>query len=107
MSDKNGSDKRRWFRSKPRGLVPANGKILVDGKAPPIECSVIDLSAGGACLALTRVQDLPQRFEFLHGGTKKVCTLVWRRGYMLGISFVGNSERSLPPSTSRQSSRFR
>jgi hypothetical protein len=106
MSDKNMSDKRRWFRSKPRGLVAASGKILVDGKAP-IECSVIDLSAGGACLALTRVQDLRQRFEFLHGGTKKVCTLVWRRGYMLGISFVGNSERSLPPSSSRPSSRFR
>ncbi len=106
MSDKSMSDKRRWFRSKPRGLVAANGKILIDGKTPPIECSVLDLSAGGACLALARVQDLPQRFEFLHGGTKKVCTLVWRRGYMLGISFVGNSEKSLSSSPSR-TSRFR
>lgn len=103
----NASDKRRWFRSKPRGLVPATAKILVPGKAAPIECTVIDLSAGGACLAMSQVQELPPRFEFLHGGTKKICTLVWRRGYRFGINFVANAEKSLSPSASRYSSRFR
>jgi hypothetical protein len=103
----NATDKRRWFRSKPRGLVQTSGKILVSGRAAPIDCTVVDLSAGGACLALSQVQDLPPRFEFLHGGTKKICTLVWRRGYRLGVSFVASAEKSLSSGPSKYSSRFR
>ena len=103
----NAADKRRWFRSRPRGLVQTSGKILISGRAAPIDCTVVDLSAGGACLALSQVQDLPQRFEFLHGGTKKICTLVWRRGYRLGVSFVANPEKSLSSGPSRYSPRFR
>lgn len=56
---------------------------------------------------MSQVQELPPRFEFLHGGTKKICTLVWRRGYRFGINFVANAEKSLSPSASRYSSRFR
>ena len=50
----NGSDKRRWFRVAPRGLVSRVGKILLGPKTMPIDCYVVDLSAGGACLELQR-----------------------------------------------------
>jgi hypothetical protein len=33
----NGSDKRRWFRVAPRGLVPRVGKILLGPKTMPID----------------------------------------------------------------------
>jgi hypothetical protein len=60
----------------------------------PIECRVVDLSAGGACLELPRAYDLPNRFEFLHGGTKRFCTLAWTRGFRIGVSYDGSISRS-------------
>jgi hypothetical protein len=89
-----GSDKRRAFRVEPKGLVPRVGKILLGPKMAPIDCRVVDLSAGGACLELPRAYTLPQRFEFLHGATKRFCTLAWTRGYRIGISYDGSISRS-------------
>ena len=60
----NGSDKRRWFRVAPRGLVSRVGKILLGPKTMPIDCYVVDLSAGGACLELQRTYDLPKSLNF-------------------------------------------
>jgi hypothetical protein len=85
----NGSNKRRWFRVAPRGLVPRIGKILLGPKTIPIECHIVDLSAGGACLELPR-----ERFEFLHGNTKRFCTLAWARGFRIEISYEGTLQRS-------------
>jgi hypothetical protein len=86
-----GSDKRRWFRSVPQGLVPRAGRLLLGPNTQPIECKVVDLSAGGAQLEFQRVYDLPQRFEFLHGSTKRWCTLAWSRGFRVGISYEGST----------------
>jgi hypothetical protein len=88
------SDKRRSFRIEPKGLVPRVGKILLGPKLVPIDCRVVDMSAGGACLELPRAYTLPQRFEFLHGSTKRFCTLAWTRGYRIGISYDGSISRS-------------
>ena len=63
------------------------GTIIVDPKKPVIACSVIDLSAGGACLEVDAHADIPKRFVFLHGGTKKKCSVVWQVGRRLGVSF--------------------
>ena len=90
----NGSDKRRWFRSTPRGLVPRNGRLLLGPKTVPIDCHVVDMSAGGACLELSKTYQLPSRFEFLHGSTRRFCTLAWTRGFRIGISFEGTIQRS-------------
>ena len=86
-----GSDKRRWFRVAPKGLVPRVGRLLLGPNSQPIECKIVDLSAGGAQLELQRVLDLPQRFEFLHGATKRWCTLAWSRGFRIGISYEGST----------------
>jgi len=85
------SDKRRWFRSSPKGLVPRVGRLLLGPNTQPIDCKVVDLSAGGAQLELQRVYDLPQRFEFLHGATKRWCTLAWVRNYRIGIAYEGST----------------
>ncbi|HKS84617.1 MAG TPA: PilZ domain-containing protein [Pseudolabrys sp.] len=89
-----GSDKRRYFRVAPKGLVPRVGRLLLGPKSQPIDCRVIDLSAGGACLELPRAYDLPERFEFMHGSTKRPCYLAWTRGYRIGISYEGTVQRS-------------
>jgi hypothetical protein len=88
------ADKRRSASVKP-GLSAGTGKILIPGSNAPIECRVVDISAGGACLELTSLIALPKRLEFLHGGVRKVCTLVWTRGYRLGIQYEAPIQRSL------------
>jgi hypothetical protein len=90
-----GSDKRRFFRVAPKGLVPRVGRLLLGPNTQPIDCKVVDMSAGGAQLELQRVYDLPERFDFLHGATKRHCTLAWSRGFRIGISYEGtNIQRS-------------
>jgi len=72
---------------------------MLDGKSAPIDCAVVDLSAGGACLEFSRQQDVPERFEFLHGGVRKIAKLAWRRGYRIGITFSANTEKSISSSS--------
>ena len=82
-----GQEKRRFARVRPAGLVSRTGKIVVDPKKPAIDCDVIDLSAGGACLIVRAEGPLPRRFEFLHGGSRRKCMLVWQSGRRIGVSY--------------------
>jgi hypothetical protein len=80
-------ENRRYRRIRPSGLMAKTGKIIGDAKSPAIDVSVIDVSAGGACLALSKDVAIPKRFTFVHGATRKTSSLVWKRGYRLGIAF--------------------
>jgi hypothetical protein len=80
-------EKRRYARVKPPSFSSRVGRIVIDPKTPSIECTIIDLSAGGACLEVGGTVSLPKRFEFFAGGTRKKCNLVWSRGRRVGISF--------------------
>jgi hypothetical protein len=62
-------------------------KLIVDPKAPVIDCRVVDYSPGGACLELTGQTALPIRFELLFGPTRKRCRVVWSAGRRLGVAF--------------------
>ena len=52
-----------------------------------VECILVDYSAGGACLQLQKLIDLPERFEILYGTTRKRCRVVWKRGMRIGVTF--------------------
>jgi hypothetical protein len=71
-----------------------------------IECRVIDLSQGGACLELRGYHDLPKKFEFIHGSARKPCYLAWHRGNRVGVSYedsyqtAGNSTGLSRPTVS-------
>jgi len=80
-------EKRRYVRVRPAGLVSKAGTIIIDPNKPVIACNVIDLSAGGACLEINGSAEIPKKFVFLHGGTKKKCHLIWRDGRRFGVSF--------------------
>ena len=80
-------ENRRFVRVRPTGLVSRSGKIIINPKMPTIDCGIIDLSAGGACLELDTSAAVPKRFVLLHGGTKKNCSLVWQKGRRLGVTF--------------------
>jgi hypothetical protein len=78
---------RRFARIRPSGKVSNMAKIIVNPRAAPIDCTVVDYSAGGACLHVLFGISLPNRFELLHGTTRKHCRIVWKRGQRLGVSF--------------------
>jgi hypothetical protein len=87
IAEKGKIEHRRFARVRPVGLVAKTGKLILDSKTPAIECQVIDLSSGGACLWLPKGVQLPRRFEFLHGGVKKSSFLVWQKHLRVGIGF--------------------
>jgi hypothetical protein len=78
---------RLFARVRPTGQMSGVAKIIVDAKAPLIDCRVLDYSPGGACLEVSGQPKLPSRFELLFGGTKKRCRVVWTAGRRLGVAF--------------------
>jgi hypothetical protein len=88
METSGSSADRRAARVRPSGLVSKTARIFAEEKdAPVIDCYVVDLSRGGACLELAREAVVPQRFIFLHGGVKKKGRLAWKKGFRFGVAF--------------------
>ena len=80
-------DRRRYARVRPSGLVSKTGTIIVAPNGPTIDCTIVDLSAGGACLDLPDPGRLPNRFVLLHGATRKNCLIMWRKFRRIGVQF--------------------
>ena len=80
-------NRRRFARVRPSGLVSRTGLIIVDPKKPGIECTIVDLSAGGACIDVPDPNVLPKRFVLLHGKTKKSCLVMWKTRRRMGVQF--------------------
>jgi hypothetical protein len=73
--------------NKPGFLIPAPD-------APWIECLIIDVSDKGVCLEVGALA-VPQLFglAFTAGGeVLRVCSIVWRKGELLGARFVSAKE---------------
>jgi hypothetical protein len=68
-------------------MMTSKARIIVQPKMPPVSCTLVDYSPGGACLQLFPMVALPDRFELLYGSTKKKCRIVWRRGIRIGVAF--------------------
>jgi hypothetical protein len=78
---------RRYHRVRPAGLVSMTGTLFADMKSRPTVCSIIDLSAGGACIDVHGSDAIPQKFILNHGGVKKTCRVVWQKGRRVGVTF--------------------
>ena len=84
---------RRYARVEPRGLVSKSATLIVNLHQPVMDCEVIELSAGGACVFVHGQGDIPNSFTLLHAGVKKACRVMWRRGRRIGLQYV--SRRSV------------
>ncbi len=80
-------DNRRFARLRPRGRVASSGVIVLDPRKPALDCTVIDISAGGACIDVPGQTPIPARAILIHSGTRKSCRVVWRRGRRLGLQY--------------------
>jgi hypothetical protein len=87
------ADKRRWTRIKPAGLMQRDGKLLLGDTL--IDCRILDLSAGGACIELLRTCTLPKHFEFINGRSRMVCRVAWMRGSRVGLEYQATKQKSM------------
>jgi hypothetical protein len=78
---------RLYKRVRPTGQMGRAATIIVGPKLPAIHCSIVDYSAGGACIEVCGHNALPARFELVYGATRKKCRVVWTRGVRFGITF--------------------
>lgn len=77
------------------------GFVIPAPDAPWIECYILDISDNGACLDVGDLA-VPGMFGLAltaGGEVRRVCTLIWRRGELIGVRFV--SARELRQGTSQ------
>ena len=70
------------------------GFLIPTPEAPWIECLIVDVSDDGACLDVGALA-VPDLFglAFTAGGeVLRICSLVWRRGELIGARFVTAKE---------------
>ena len=83
-----GHETRGYARVRPSGLVSRSAKVYADQKgAALIDCTLIDISTGGACLETAGDAPVAARLVFMHGGVKKRARLVWKKGRRFGVIF--------------------
>jgi hypothetical protein len=88
----------REQRQFPRYLTLATARILA---GDPIDCAVLNISKGGACLLVTDPTAVPRTFELVvdPGRLRIHCNLAWRSRHRIGVAFVDSgAETSAVPS---------
>jgi len=80
-----GEARRAEFRRR----VIKGGKIVYNKRQTVIDCSIRDLTQGGAKLIRQSPQSLPRAFqlEFMDGNVRS-CELRWGKGTVFGVKFL-------------------
>lgn len=82
--------------------VPAQIERESDG---PLRCTLVDISQHGACVSAPATA-LPNVFVLKGAGaTRYVCEVLWRKGFTVGVRFVGIDQ--LLARTARASAKLR
>ncbi|MFD2183844.1 PilZ domain-containing protein [Rhodoplanes azumiensis] len=87
----------RRQRRHPRFLTLATGRIVDRDDA--IDCAVVNVSVGGACLLVADAAAVPGVFELVvdPGRIRVRCVAVWRDRHHLGVAFVPVDPGASPP----------
>ena len=77
--------RRRYVRTK----VLKAAKIFF-GRCEAIDCTVFDLSVGGAGIRAPNVTDIPHEFDlsFDSARTLRPCRIAWRSESAMGVAFI-------------------
>ena len=87
-------DKRGSVRSR----ILKGGVIAFSGRHVTMPCVVRDISDNGARLQVANVANVPDSFELLVelDGLEAACTVAWRKGNEVGVSFAAPPLRGVP-----------
>ena len=80
-------EKRRYFRY----LTKCRAWLEFDDHAPPRPCTIVDISGGGARIAVPAPHNLPEEFLLVLAGPniKRRTRIAWRGDKEIGVSYVG------------------
>ncbi|MES2602417.1 MAG: PilZ domain-containing protein [Pseudomonadota bacterium] len=79
---------------KPRHATRHDAWMLLDGGFAKRNCTILDLSSGGARVKLADRELLGGRLSLaLTGDVRKVthCRVIWRKDAVIGVEFVGRT----------------
>ncbi len=74
-------------RKSARQRVLKDGQIILNGRFSVIDCTVRDMSTGGACLLVASTIGIPERFELSIDGRIRACAVAWKTDKQVGVSF--------------------
>ena len=74
-------------RVAPRHHVLKSAFIVISEKAPKLECTVKNISDGGAALRVSTTIGIPKHFELIIEAKRHRCHSVWRTDTKLGVAF--------------------
>jgi hypothetical protein len=76
-------------RRQTRGRTLKAARILFNHRQSVIDCTVRNLSPGGACLNVTSTLGIPNEFEvqFEADNSLRACHVVWHKEKQLGVAF--------------------
>lgn len=78
-------------RASPRLRSLKGARILYNNGATTRDCTIRNLSAGGAKLVMETTVGLPESFALaLEDGSQRLCEVRWRKFTEMGVEFVAN-----------------
>jgi PilZ domain-containing protein len=63
------------------------GGIVFNGLSSVIDCTVRNISDGGACLIVAKDSMMPVSFRLRAEGETRSCSVAWRRADRLGVKY--------------------
>ena len=82
-------ERRKSLRKRP---LVAKAFVYLDKRLPLIDCDVLNISDGGACIVTTSAYTLPAHFVLFFtfdGSERRTCRVIWRNGNDIGVAFEG------------------
>jgi hypothetical protein len=79
-------EERRRF---PRHRTLKSGKIVVQSGRSAVDCTVRNLSAGGALLVVRNLAGIPEKFDLVleTSGEHHACRIAWSGADRVGVEF--------------------
>ena len=76
-------------RRQQRTRTLKSARILFNQHRSVIDCTVRNISPGGACLSVASVVGIPERFDVLFEADQSIrsCRMVWHREKQIGVEF--------------------
>ncbi len=72
-----------------RQRVLKRAKIVFEGHEAVIDCVVLNMSGGGACLKVETPIGIPDTFDLmLDHASVRHCRVAWRKAAQIGIQFA-------------------
>lgn len=83
-------------RSSPRRRILKQGKAVFNGSCSVIDCTIRDISAGGARISCPYTSGLPDMFQLIFMSDRELrdVRVAWRRHNEAGLQFLTGPRRA-------------